>query len=615
MRFRLRREASPQFFAEWNGYLRARAGAHEHTMFGVLEESAELARERVVQMSERRDDPVAASRARAMGGMPWLTLVVGTGCLNDPVPIATVQDPLPANLGRVVADLEVSTLSDNRPVETLVTRFARSLLDARRATSTNASSPPATDAEQQIAARVLLCAALSSEVHRLSLAQKVGPRPRDTELVSVPSGAALSDPERRAVLLADDLRTALIALQGVAPADKQFVTKLAQRVHGDLSGSPEAGLRAKDVDAFAELAWHLMMAGTGHYLGWGELFTLLSVSTAELVSGMRSPFLSDLTQVRDFLTEGLRRATDASWEDRKVGRVGERSEFYDQVAATVARQAVIHAGAVNGTEPFPLGAVFVTGFDLEVELALLNQEKSFIVVAPFLVHAQVGTRTEVEFTWLMKFIDGDSGPNSAVTDLTSSADWQRVPPNGFADVATGYPVVVRLTGSPLMDPPNDPVLVKDIVERVIPRTGRSTERRVTHALLIDEHAGLHQWLPEMDPKRENAIPEDTFRNTQWFPRFWLLVGVQIGDAAVRQRIAALLSTTPLRRLKAENDVELSLPGVALVRASEAGDRDVLNWRGIDVVKADFSELTPHLADCLRRLMSHETWWTNGEVAS
>ena len=190
-----------------------------------------------------------------------------------------------------------------------------------------------------------------------------------------------------------------------------------------------------------------------------------------------------------------------------------------------------------------------------------------------------------------------------------------VPSDDFADVANGYPVVVRLTGSPLMDPPNDAQLVKVIVDSAIPRPGRATERRLTHALLIDEHAGLHQWLPEMDPIRKNAIPKDTFGNTQWSARFWVLVGVQIGDAAVRQRIAALLSSTLLRGERTENDVELSLPGVALVRASEAGDRDVLNWRGIDVVRADFPELTPHLEDCLRRLRNHETWWTNGEVAS
>jgi hypothetical protein len=584
-------------------------------MFGVLEESADSVREWMVQLNERRDDPEAASRARATAGMPWLTLIVGTGCLNDPVPTATVVDPLPARLGRVAAELEVTLLSDNTQVEALVSRFARSLLDARRATSTNAASPPATDAEQRIAARVLLCAALASEVYRLSLAQKVGPRPRDTDLVTLPSGGALTDPERRAVLLADDLRSALTALQGAAPADKQFVEKLAQRIRADLNKSPEAGMRAKDVDAFAELAWHLMMAGTGHYLGWGELFTLLSVSTAELVSGMRSPFLSDLTQVRDFLAEGLGRATNASWKDRQIGKAGERSAFYDQVAATAARQAVIHAGAVDGKESFPLGAIFVTGFDLEVELALLNQGVSFIVLAPFLVHARVGTRTDVALTWLMKSIDGGSGPNTALTDLTSSAGWQMVPSDDFADVANGYPVVVRLTGSPLMDPPNDAQLVKVIVDSAIPRPGRATERRLTHALLIDEHAGLHQWLPEMDPIRKNAIPKDTFGNTQWSARFWVLVGVQIGDAAVRQRIAALLSSTLLRGERTENDVELSLPGVALVRASEAGDRDVLNWRGIDVVRADFPELTPHLEDCLRRLRNHETWWTNGEVAS
>lgn len=615
MRFRLRRDTSPQFFVDWQSYLRVRARDRDHTLFGVLEELARSAREHMVDVNEKGKDPQAISRARATAGLPWLTLVVGTGCLNDPAQTASVTDPLPAQLGRVAAELEVTTLSDSTLAETLVARFAQSLLDARRTSSTTAASSPVTDAERQIAARVLLCAALSSDVYRLSLTQRVGPRPRDAELVPLPSRVAPTAPERRALLLAEDLRTVLTALKGAVPADRQFVAKLAQRIHEDLSTTPGAGLRARDVDALAELAWHLMMAGTGHYLGWGELFTLLSVRTSELVSGMRTPYFADLTQVRDFLVQGLERATVASWNNRKAGKVGERSAFYDQVAATARRQAVIHAGAVDGKESFPLSAIFVTGFDLEVELALLYHATSFTVVAPFYVHAEVGTRTEVGFTWLMKSVDGDSGPKTALTDITSPTGWKRVPSDRFVDIATGHPVLVRLTGSPLMDPPNDTELVNELVREGIPRSAESTKRRVTPALLVDEHAGLHHWLPEMDPLRENAIPKDTFSNTQWSPRFWVLVGVQISDAAVRQRVAALLSTIPLRRLRAEDDAELSLPGVALIRASEAADRDVLNWRGIDVVRADFPELTPDLADCARRLKSHETWWTKGEVTS
>lgn len=614
MRFRLRRDTSPQFFADWQAYLRARAGARDHTLFGVLEESAESARERMVEI-KRGEDPEAISRARAMAGMPWLTLVVGTGCLNDPTPTSSAADPLPAQLGRVAAELELPTLSDNMPVETLVTRFARSLLETHQASSTPSPSSPITDAERVLAARVVLCAALVSEVYRLSLAQRGGPRPRDTELVPLPSGIAPTALERRVVLLADDLRAVLITLTGAAPANRIFVAKLVQRIHQDFGTAPGAGLRAQDVDALAELSWHLMMVGTDHYLGWSELFTLLSVRSSELVSGMRSPYFSDLTQVRAFLVTGLERATAASWNDRKADLASERSAFYDQVAATAVRQAVIHEGAVDGQEQFPLSAIFVTGFDLEAELALLYQGASFIVVAPFLVHARVGTRTEVGFTWLMKPVDGESGANTALADITSPTGWQRISSDGFADAATGRPVVVRLTGSPLMDPPNDTELVSELVNAGIRRWKQATERRVTHALLIDEHAGLHHWLPEMDGERKNAIPKDTFSNTQWSPRFWVLVGVQIGDAAVRQRIAALLSSIPLRGLRAEDHAELSLAGVALIRASEAGDRDVLNWRGIDVVRANFPQLTADLSDCAGRLRHHETWWTNGEVAS
>lgn len=615
MRFRLRRNTAPQFFADWPAYLRARAGAHDHVLFGVLEESAAFAREYIVRQNERGEDQEAISRARATAALPWLTLVLGTGCLNDPPLLATTEDPLPTELGDLAAELEITRLSDNTPVSVLVKRFAHALLYARHAASTATTPSTATLSERQLAARVLLCAALSSEVYRISLAEQVGPRPRDTDLVRLPLAVAPTHSERRALRLASDLRTALTHLKSAVPADMQFVCKLAERVHADLAVTPGPGLRAHDVDTLAELAWHLMMAGTGHYLGWGELFTLLSVRTSELVIGMRSPYVSDLTQVSNFLVAGLERATAASWDDREAGNASERSALYDQVAALASRQAVIHAAAADLRESFPLSAIFVTGFDLEAEMALLNAATSFIVIAPFLIHARVGLRTEVGFTWLMKKIDGHLGVRTDLRAITSPTGWQKMPSDGFADSAVGCPVVVRLTGSPLMNPPEDPELIDELVSSGIRQSARSTERRVTHALLIDEHAGLHHWLPEMDPLRENAIPKDTFSNTQWSPRFWVLVGVQIGDSAVRQRIAALLSTIPLRRLRAENDAELSLPGVALIRASEAGDRDVLNWRGIDVVQADFPELTSDLTDCVRRLERHETWWTSGEVAS
>lgn len=609
MRFKLRREPSPQFFGDWTEYLRARARDRDRTLLGVLEESAGSARNHRVDVSVRGTDEVA--RAHASAGLPWLTLVVGSGCLNDPVAGAGDGDPLPAALGRVAATLEVPVLYDLVPAETLVARFARSLLTIRRASSATSTVSKLTEGESKLAARVLLCAAVSSEVYRLSLIQRVGPRPRDAEVVPTPPAPGHTLNERRAVGLAGNLRTVLVALKS---SDKQFVAKLAHRILEDLNATPGAGLKGQDVDALVELAWHLMMAGSGHYLGWGELFTLLSVSTSELVEGMRSPYLSDLVSVRAFLIDGLQRATTASWKDRLAGRTTARQAFYDQIASISALQAEVHATASAGTRNFPLSSIFVTGFDIEVEMALLARGTPFVILAPFLVHAEIGTRVEVGFTWLMKSIDVPRNRKPALTDITSRRGWDRIP-DDFASEATGRPVVVRVAGSPLVDPPNDTAFVSDLVEGIIRRPGLATGPGVTHALLLDEHAGLHQWLPEMEADQKDGIPESAFRNTPWSPRFWLLVGVQIGDAAIRQRIAALLSAIPLRRKRSEEDAELSVLGVASIHASDAGDRDVLNWRGVDVVRADFAELVPDLAAYLRRLEKHETWWADSVAAS
>jgi hypothetical protein len=83
-------------------------------------------------------------------------------------------------------------------------------------------------------------------------------------------------------------------------------------------------------------------------------------------------------------------------------------------------------------------------------------------------------------------------------------------------------------------------------------------------------------------------------------RFWLLLGVQIPDDAVRHRVAALVAAESIRGLVPNADYEMPRAGVVVNRRSEPAQRDILQWQGLDVVEDDHTAAV----DALRHYIGH-----------
>jgi hypothetical protein len=214
----------------------------------------------------------------------------------------------------------------------------------------------------------------------------------------------------------------------------------------------------------------------------------------------------------------------------------------------------------------PCAAAFVTSFGLELELALLRQGDPFSIAMPVQVVNQVH---DVSHTcWVAFRVPQSSGGPDLDALLKPDEDrWSLLGP---ALLDTG-PLVVRLSGCPLIALPDlrenrglRAVLVDLLEEALVLDAGGGPKARggveenlvVQPALLIDEHdAFLHTKLDLTSiptgglwglegPTRWYGLPPDLVSGRHRWSRFWMMLGVQTCDSAVRDRVTALVSSLP-----------------------------------------------------------------------
>lgn len=641
MPFRLTRDGGAVFFRSWAEYMRARAPGGNRSLARVLavnnRDFAKAERDQSQRAlatleatleheqgsgseSSRTADNVAKARerhrlARQRAGLAWLTPVLGSGCLDagSDADRARTQSEL-ARVIRAASAIarDNALLSDGTPVGVAVERFIGDLATSRGYTPVELE-PGAIEGRHAIAAHAALCACLMTRLHVACLNYLPGPLPDALDPVPVPGGPA---PAARAVSYRR--LEVLAALERFSAAlsddDRSFIDGLVEQVRQSLAEKGRDWVpvsRAADVGVLTDLAWHLMVRGTAQYSGWRDLFTALSIRTESADREMRSPCVQDVTDVGGWLFEELQAITEASWASRRGGEASPRTEFYDATAAMLARQAVLNGlRATDSRDKFPRAAGFVTGFDIELEHALLAAGEKFYIIAPF---RYIADGRFSGLIWLQARVDIPSVDESALDRLRATTNWAVVDPSRHP-LDEGIPVVVRLSGAPLAGVPDlavDTALGETLRHRLLGHrllAHDPTATRVEHALVIDEHTGLHQWSADlrMRGSEGDGLPDELVHGSDWVPRFWALLGVQIRDHAIRHRVAATISANALRSTDADG-ASVRRAGVAVIRHSSPGDREVLHWRGIDVVQSDFSELTAEINDYAARLAHPDRW--------
>ncbi len=305
---------------------------------------------------------------------------------------------------------------------------------------------------------------------------------------------------------------------------------------------------------------------------------------------------------------------------------------------------------------FPYPAAFVTSFDLELEAALWGEGRPFRVVIPVFSASHGDIADLVWITalidpvedrnlpyhqdydpetsgGLLEYDDGDWPQISVPDDLhvlrAAARDW-RVAEKDIA--ATGeehggkHPIVVRVTGSPLMVlPPVEGALKSDFENHL--QLAEEEERSLRHALAIDEYTSVRQAEHELFFAARNqarGLPIGLSTGAGSIERVWVGFGVQVDDPAIRLRMFSQLSAASIKQRvdlyakgqdgSTDEDDEdgpehsvgstnlqsnpLAVKGLAVNRRIDEDQSTALQWLGFKfVVDSSAADLIPDVNHC------------------
>lgn len=533
-------------------------------------------------------------------GMPWVTPVLGSGCLDaagsagftaDSFRMSVVdristlledaQDPQDSWCRTAQADTEVQ-------LRQLVGTFTAELAGDRLAMvsadgGTSGRSLRVTD----LAARAVAAAAMLNRLYYLAKARTAGPPSRTGDDL-----ALIDEFVDEESLLAKLCNLHLTALRdevpGLAASDGEgsladsgpstagvdvsnAIVLLIKRVLAGLPGI----VRRRDLRLMTEVAWYLLTTPeTAMYPGWGDLlFKLMLVDDATDEASTR-PWFRNLTAVGSQTRALLTHPTNASWKARTGGTrppdAAARLGLYDAVADVLSAQAQAHS--LSGNRKLPVPAAFVTSFDIELELALndlLEFGRPIYVVLP--VQVLPDERSDsAKLCWLRGRIDRDDSSERSLDRLLQLSGWEMVRPN--MESGLGDPHVVHLGGCPLFTLPSwagSPTEgTRDFLRGLaaeLSDKGMLFEpgaMALTHAVVVDEYLAVQQSEAEIlwtvgaaqggTQSGSFALPalftsSSTDNSEGSNPRYWIALGVPLDDPGVRNRVLTQLTLRNLLR--------------------------------------------------------------------
>ncbi len=578
---------------------------------------------------------------------PWLTLVLGSGCTTSKNQVETLLQTAAQLEATVLAWPQRQTLVDGCPLAGVVRHFAEDLIADRLRLTTSprigASPAQVLPEEDKWVAEVFAGAALLTKLYfQTKSVSGDAPRRPDHEDEAVLSSSSTSwwvlkeeciDPCHEVIeRLRDQVEVIATRLNpGAADEVRATIDALMERLIRLLNPGEHKPVRVAlwDLQSVAEFAWLSITTitdrGASVYPGWSDLLLHLSNYNDIEEGRVGMPLFRTMSAAQDIIRTRYARITRAAWESPA-----------DALHIAAAKLLIAEEQfrrprrlqASTRTEPGepPLATAFVTSFDVELELALLRETEPFTVALP--VHVVNTVDTVAHTSWLAIRVPGrlpDETAEQSFKKLTEP-DEAQISILGVRAVVDG-PVVVRLAGCPLIKLPelrDAGRLHKELIvffEAALKveanwkasREPKAFEKRLARikdtlslepAVVINEHDAILQNELDLLPTGEGPSGDESDSRDKRFglhpgvtagaagwARFWMLLGVQISDSAVRQRIATLVSATSLT---SDPHIRIDRSGIAVNAHITALEQDLLFWNGFDVVTDDAADFAGDL---------------------
>lgn len=542
-------------------------------------------------------------------GIPWPTFVLGTGCLSSPE--ASGEPQAARRLEAVQRAAAALTPDDHgRALGALVGQFIAGIAADQKLTLGEAHSDDGGSSADSFGAErvdlvldLILATALATRVYAAAITHfphLLKASPYD-EVRYDPAVGRWAETD---FLYVQPLDTTLKRL-----ADRTCALEAIDQVI-ELAKSARTGLehntvQRANVELFGALAWHYLTNDSATYPSWRELLLIGALAQRSVVPGEAPARPFRTNQGASFIADRLRTATNRSWEQRRSGARSDRQKFFDQVAVILSQQAAYHEHE-NAAGGVPLPTAFVSSFDLELEMALWARQLPFSVVIPVLSVNRQFAPNDAAFHWVWTTITPDGMRDEVPGALMAPQRWRRLDESTFRRLVRG-PVVVRLAGSPLIDlQPSFAVTLQDLGD---------SGKHLHHAVVLDEYSAYN--LAALDLRPSDALPR--FVTADGDPsrvrRFWVIVGTQLSDAAVRLRLLSHKLTGVARVERTDEkegvtaaksdgsdgdedetftEVENWRAGIVVNARSRAWDRDVFAWYRLDPISDEYASLTPQL---------------------
>jgi hypothetical protein len=582
-------------------------------------------------------------------GFPWLTLVIGSGCLE----LHGETGFSPRLIGESVR-LQSQQLGIEGIRAHEVGRFAEALVEGRMGAPRERDGQPDDTRElDPFVVRLLALAALLTRLfHLLSSIRPQALARWDDDVVELREIEFNHDDFAEATYqgarrLIDDLVGDLDMQEGgrtyddegdaVAVAVRALLGDVADRLAPDGDRRP-VEVRVDDVRLITEVAWYFLTQGSTIYPGWSDLLLSLMLreptSSSPRPAGRPRPRKMALTSIAEAIQVLLQEVTAHSWRSYKPddSERTERERLYEAAAEVLWEQANAARDRKLATA-LPPAVAFVTSFDIELDMALCAQAarrgdpgEGFAVALP--VHLlREPDSADAEFCWLLGEVSpGTEGSwDNRLEALCKPGSWRLLTPTTNADLLRRQPTVVHLSGCPLYALPDLRSAESDALFADLAAVNVDVERglaRFEHAITVSEYLAQRQSEAELFGAAETnksdaggrtsrALPWELSHDTDRNKRFWMAIGVPIADDAIRLRVASQLTLRwfrpaatqprrggplasrptardPERQDETRNgDIMPTAEGLAVNRRIAEDEADLLQWLGLAVVQDDF----------------------------
>lgn len=599
----------------------------------------------------RANDPLRSRTEQ--DGFPWVTMVLGSGCVEArDLATGSSLEAYPALVRRILKGLD--DLPDGTIPADLAGDFTASLIADRLGSSRQATGDvcDATDVHSEadrlglFTAEVVLCAALLTKLYHHTKATSANAMNRfgddiaildDEQQISAEIRSSLLGPVLGILEALDEHETAKDSLPMLDALVKSIKTSLDKPA----GGGRRPQLRSDQVKLMTEISWYILTEGTTVYPGWSDMLLHLSIQedTPSLSAGLVRPKITELRRVPPLIMQRLAAVTEYSWSTlrgesslRGESPRSDRDRFYD-TAAAVLHEQVEYRSQLPKFFRSPLVSAFVTSFDLELEMALwcAPDAQPFVLAVPvnLLIGLPSSKDRAASTCWLGCIIRPAKQPNAdlELNDLRNPAEWFVLNDVDLNGPLGSMPFIVRLNGCPLLKLPSlideqgawKPFCLQllsrlDITCPDEPSDEDDSPLDLEHAILIDEHAAMQQTAIELftwgtgdtDTEIRHGIPlAITGTPNDHTARFWMVMGVQIGDSIVRYRFASQIASRDLTTRSDSNRVAPEHAGIVINRRIDESVHDLLHWYGFDVVRDDCESFREDLDHYVRHLIVHK----------